>query len=1018
MKRNFKGFLALGLSAAMVMSPAAVRAADPEELIQELQAENLQPQSQNTGEQKPADEETAEKAETGGSEQDNAEQEDVDETKDKGENASDAQKEADGQESEELVDVGENGEKSEDVSIQGTDQGPEKDQNEIVTRTDEKEISEAKANSGAPSLLSVDIGGTVYEDGNYDMTVESSYKMFKIVKTTAEVKGDKLLVTIRTSSASYPYLYIGSKEDETKEPVISGTANSEGGYDFTFEVPASAMGTQIKFVPGKADGSWYTNKDVMLTLPSALEIQPEITPEPTPEPTPKPDPEPEPGPEVCEDGNYQTEVDSSSGMFRVVNCVLTSKDGRMSAVITLSGTGYDKLYMGTAEEAASAPDPELIPYETDSEGRYMFTVPVEALDTGIAVAAHSVRQDVWYDRTLTFKSEGMEKIEEENDGLNDGQYLVNVDSSSGMFRVVNCVLTSKDGRMSAVITLSGTGYDKLYMGTAEEAASAPDSELISYETDSEGRYMFTVPVEALDTGIAVAAHSVRQDSWYDRTLTFRSEGMEKIGGEGSDPGSGTETPGEGSQTPGGGTENPGSGTSDPGSGTGSTPGGSGGTGTSSGNDGVPDHESSYTSDLSGSTGAVNSSTTLADGVYTPDNFSWSGGSGRVGLSCNKVTISGGQAYATIVFSSSSYQYVKANGNVYYGTQSGGTSVFVIPVALNQNNRIIGMTTRMSAAHEIAYTIYVYLAAASGNGNAADSGTSVIGAGQTAGQSLDETAPEIIGLEFESETELEYAEYFKIYHYSQGVTLLEIDLTGDTAREDLETDLEEAPAADAEEAAEAMTEELDSAPENAASEEIADPSEVYKGKVVKYLIVPENVEIPAGLDKEVAVVQLPADKAYAASDDILKKMEELGLLDNVAAVGCEQGNCPVDEIADAMEKEEVVYAGNWEDPDYRTLVKSECNLVMLPAEVLPQKEEAPETEELTPEEQEERLTEIIERCATLGIPLVVDRSDDEKTDLARYEWIKVYGVLFGCEEEMDALFRTAAETAGQAAESVE
>lgn len=56
---------------------------------------------------------------------------------------------------------------------------------------------------------------------------------------------------------------------------------------------------------------------------------------------------------------------------------------------------------------------------------------------------------------------------------------------------------------------------------------------------------------------------------------------------------------------------------------------------------------------------------------------------------------------------------------------------------------------------------------------------------------------------------------------------------------------------------------------------------------------------------------------------------------------------------------------------------------------------------------------MERCATLGIPLVIDRSADEETDLARYEWLKVYGVLFGCEEKTDALYQAAVEAAEQA-----
>ena len=77
--------------------------------------------------------------------------------------------------------------------------------------------------------------------------------------------------------------------------------------------------------------------------------------------------------------------------------------------------------------------------------------------------------------------------------LSDGTYHVNVESSSSMFKVTDCVLTVKNGEMSAVITLSGTGYDKLYMGTAEDAVDANEEEFIYYQMNLEGDYGIPVP---------------------------------------------------------------------------------------------------------------------------------------------------------------------------------------------------------------------------------------------------------------------------------------------------------------------------------------------------------------------------------------------------------------------------------------------------------------------------------------------------------------------------------------------
>ena len=91
-----------------------------------------------------------------------------------------------------------------------------------------------------------------------------------------------------------------------------------------------------------------------------------------------------------------------------------------------------------------------------------------------------------------------------------------------MFKIVDAQLTVKDGKMSAVLTLSGTGYEKLYMGTGEEAASDTHDKCIYYEENSEGKYTYKVPAAALDQDINVAAWSTRKKTWYDRVLEFQS----------------------------------------------------------------------------------------------------------------------------------------------------------------------------------------------------------------------------------------------------------------------------------------------------------------------------------------------------------------------------------------------------------------------------------------------------------------------------------------------------------------
>ena len=108
----------------------------------------------------------------------------------------------------------------------------------------------------------------------------------------------------------------------------------------------------------------------------------------------------------------------------------------------------------------------------------------------------------------------------------DGTYSIDVDSSSSMFKVVKCELTVANGEMTAVMTLSGKGYGKLFMGTSEEAANAAESDCIPFVEDAEGAYTYTVPVPALDTPVNCAAWSTKKSEWYDRELVFKSEGIE------------------------------------------------------------------------------------------------------------------------------------------------------------------------------------------------------------------------------------------------------------------------------------------------------------------------------------------------------------------------------------------------------------------------------------------------------------------------------------------------------------
>ncbi len=107
------------------------------------------------------------------------------------------------------------------------------------------------------------------------------------------------------------------------------------------------------------------------------------------------------------EGTYTVKVKSSSSMFKIVDAQLTVKDGAMTAVLTMSGKSYTWMFMDATDKIAAAADSDFIPYETDGDGAFTFTVPVKALDEGIPCAAYSKNKDKWYARTLLFRADSL-----------------------------------------------------------------------------------------------------------------------------------------------------------------------------------------------------------------------------------------------------------------------------------------------------------------------------------------------------------------------------------------------------------------------------------------------------------------------------------------------------------------------------------------------------------------------------------------------------------------------------------
>lgn len=228
------------------------------------------------------------------------------------------------------------------------------------------------------------------------------------------------------------------------------------------------------------------------------------------------------------DGVYQIQVDSSSSMFRIEACELTVNDGSMTADMKMGGTGYLKLYMGTGEEAAKAPEEKMIPFEEAADGSHHFTVPVEALDKELDCAAFSKKKEKWYDRVLVFRADSLPadaltdaaQVTAESLGLADGCYTVEVSMEGGSGRVSvesPAKLVVKDQKAVAEVVWSSPNYD--YMKVGEE-------KFLPVNQGGETS-VFEIPVTVFDRKMAVAADTTAMSTPHEieYTLLFDSSSI-------------------------------------------------------------------------------------------------------------------------------------------------------------------------------------------------------------------------------------------------------------------------------------------------------------------------------------------------------------------------------------------------------------------------------------------------------------------------------------------------------------
>lgn len=153
---------------------------------------------------------------------------------------------------------------------------------------------------------------------------------------------------------------------------------------------------------------------------------------------------------------------------------------------------------------------------------------------------------------------------------------------------------------------------------------------------------------------------------------------------------------------------------------------------------------------------------------------------------------------------------------------------------------------------------------------------------------------------------------------------------------------------------------------------------------RYLIVPEECEVPEDLSEDVTVLRNRAGRIYLAATAAMDHFCRIGALDSVALSGTKASGWYIDEARQAMESGQIQYAGKYSAPDYELILSEQCDLAVESSMIY----HAPEVKE---------------QLEKNGVPVLIDRSSYEQHPLGRSEWIRLYGVLTGCEEEAEKIF---------------
>ena len=161
---------------------------------------------------------------------------------------------------------------------------------------------------------------------------------------------------------------------------------------------------------------------------------------------------------------------------------------------------------------------------------------------------------------------------------------------------------------------------------------------------------------------------------------------------------------------------------------------------------------------------------------------------------------------------------------------------------------------------------------------------------------------------------------------------------------------------------------------------------------RYLVVPEGAAPPEGLSSDVQVLYQPLGDVYLAASDSMCLFDALGAVDRITVSGIERDDWFVPAARDAMDAGAIVYGGKYRSPDYELLLARGVRLAIESTMI-------------------NHTPDVREKLQEMGIPVLVELSSYESEPLGRAEWIRLYGLLCGKDEQASQVFDQQVERVG-------